>query len=81
MLYKQGKVKEAKEWLLKAIEDKASQHIEIYDHLGDVHLALGERDLAIQAWKRGLEVASPSRRDQERKADVEKKIEKAKSAQ
>jgi predicted negative regulator of RcsB-dependent stress response len=67
-------------WLLKASADKSAQHIEIFDHLGDVHLVLGERDLAIKAWQKGIEVASTSRRDQERKAVVEKKLEKAKDS-
>lgn len=80
VLYKQKKNQEAKEWLLKAVEDKSAQHIEIYDHLGDVHLALGERDLAIKAWQKGLETASETLRDKERKVSVEKKLTKAKES-
>jgi tetratricopeptide (TPR) repeat protein len=76
VLFKQKKLNEAKEWLLKAIEDKAAQHIEIYDHLGDVHMALGEREAALAAWRKGLESVSESRRDKQRKADVERKLEK-----
>ena len=57
MLYKKKKYKEAKEPLLKAIEDKEGQHSEILDHLGDVHMALGEKDEALQ-W---LEVAYQQR--------------------
>jgi tetratricopeptide (TPR) repeat protein len=79
VLFKQKKAKEAKDWLLKAIEDKKAQHLEIYDHLGDVHMALGERDLAIQAWEKGLKFSTDHRRDQERKSVVEKKLAKAKS--
>jgi tetratricopeptide (TPR) repeat protein len=78
VLFKQKKYKEAKDALLKAVDDKNSQHIEIYDHLGDVHLMLGERDLAIQAWRKGLEVVGEGRREAERKAVVEKKLEKHK---
>jgi tetratricopeptide (TPR) repeat protein len=80
VLYKKKNFKEAKDWLIKATEDKNAQHIEIYDHLADVHMALGERDAAIAAWQKGLEVATDSRRDQERKASVEKKLEKAKTS-
>ncbi len=58
--------------------EKEAQHLEIFDHLGDVHLALGERDLAIKAWQKGLEVVTDNRRDQERKTVVERKLEKAK---
>jgi tetratricopeptide (TPR) repeat protein len=80
VLFKLKKNEEAKDWLLKAIEDKSAQHIEIFDHLGDVYLALGERDQAVKAWQRGLEHMTDSRRDLERKASVEKKLEKAKSS-
>ncbi|MCI0377448.1 MAG: tetratricopeptide repeat protein [Gemmataceae bacterium] len=78
VFYKQKRYKEAKEVLLDAVKDKSSQHLEIYDHLGDVHMALGERELALQAWQKGLEVVGESRRDQERRVIVEKKIAKVK---
>lgn len=75
VLFKQKKYKEAKEPLLKATQDKKNgQHIEIYDHLGDVYLALGEKAEALAIWKKGLELAGTSKREQERKAKVEKKI-------
>jgi tetratricopeptide (TPR) repeat protein len=77
VLFKQKKNQEAKDWLLKAIEDKTAQHLEIYDHLADVHMVLGERDLAIKAWQTGIKLASENRRDQERKAAAEKKLAKA----
>lgn len=79
VLFKKKNYKEAKEWLLKAVEDKSAQHIEIYDHLGDVYMALGEREAAIKSWEKGLEVVTETRRDQERKVDVEKKLKNAKS--
>jgi len=75
VLFKQKKFKEAKEALLDAVKDKKSQHIEIYDHLGDVHMALGEREAAITAWKKGIEVVGEGRRDQERRVIVEKKLQ------
>ena len=80
VLHKQKKDKEAKDWLLKAIEDKNAQHIEIFDHLGDVHLALGEREAAIRAYEQGLKAVGDSRRDQALKTSVEKKLEKLKSS-
>ncbi len=76
VLYKQKKYKEAKEYLKKALEDKSAQHIEIYDHLGDTCLKLGQRTEAVEAWRRGLEFVGDSRRDRERRAEVEKKIKK-----
>ena len=78
VLFKRKNYKEAKEQLLKAIEDKNAQHIEIYDHLGDVHMVLGEREAAIHAWQEGLKHATDTRRDQRLKEVVEKKLENAK---
>ena len=74
VLFKQKRYKEAKDYLLKAVEDRNAQHIEIYDHLGDVHLMLGERELARAAWEKGLEFAGDDRREQARKAAVQKKL-------
>jgi len=74
VLYKQKKYKDAKEWLMKAIQDDNAQHIEIYDHLGDTLIALGERDAALKYWQKGVELAGDSRRDQERKTRVLEKI-------
>jgi tetratricopeptide (TPR) repeat protein len=80
VLFKRKKNVEAKEWLLKAVADKSTQHIEIFDHLGDVCMALGEREEAIRAYERGLEHVTETRRDQLLKAAVEKKLEKLKSS-
>jgi tetratricopeptide (TPR) repeat protein len=74
VLYKQKKYKEAKPHLLQAIEDEEGRHIEIYDHLGDVCLALGEKAAAVDAWKKGLKAVGTTKRDLERKAEVEKKL-------
>jgi tetratricopeptide (TPR) repeat protein len=74
VLYKQKKYKEAKEPLLKATADPDGQDVVLYDHLGDVLWALGEKAEAKSAWKKATEVAGAARRDQERKAEVEKKL-------
>jgi pentatricopeptide repeat protein len=78
VLFKKKEYEEAKKYLVEALKDKDAQHIEIFDHLGDTYLALGMRDAALDAWRRGLEVAGDDRREQERKQIVEKKIEKNK---
>jgi tetratricopeptide (TPR) repeat protein len=78
VLHKQKKNEEAKDWLMKALQDKSAQHIEIFDHLGDVHMALGEREAAIRAWQSGLKAVGDNRRDQAIKDAVEKKLAKAK---
>jgi tetratricopeptide (TPR) repeat protein len=74
VLYKQKKYKEALTYLLQAIEDEEGRHLEIYDHLGDVYLAMGNKADAISTWKKGLAVVGKSKRDQKRKVDVEKKL-------
>ena len=59
------------------VEGKKLKHLEILDHLGDVHIALGERSAAVAVWKKGLDLATESKRDQQRKAEVEKKVKAA----
>ncbi len=76
VLYKRKKYKEALDPLLEAIKLEEGQHVEIFDHLGDVYVALGEKDKAVEAWKKGLECVPLTKRDEQRKADVEKKIKK-----
>ncbi len=77
VLFKKGKLKEAKEYLEKAVTYKEGHHIEIFDHLGDVNKALGDKAAAIDAWKKGLEVVGDTKREKERKTSVEKKIKEA----
>ncbi len=74
VLYKQKKYKEARPLLLQAVQEEDGKHIEIYDHLGDIHQALGEKAEAVSAWKKAIEVAGSSKREQQRKAAVEKKL-------
>ncbi len=74
VLFKQGKLKEAKAYLVQATKDKDGQSIEIYDHLAEVFLALGEKSEAVTTWKKGLESTTSSKRDQKRRAEVEKKL-------
>jgi tetratricopeptide (TPR) repeat protein len=75
VLYKKKDYKEAKKYLLEAVKDKEDgQHIDIFDHLGDVHKALGEKEEAIAAYKKGIEVVGSSKREQKTKETVEKKL-------
>jgi tetratricopeptide (TPR) repeat protein len=74
VLYKRKKYKEALPPLLDAVKDKEGQHIEIFDHLAEVHMALGDKAAALDAWKKGVEKAGPSKREKEKKVEVEKKI-------
>lgn len=74
VLFKQGKAKDAKPHFLNAVKQKDGQSIEIYDHLADVHLALGEKDEALAALRKGIEIAGTTKREVKRKAEVEKKL-------
>jgi tetratricopeptide (TPR) repeat protein len=74
VLFKKKQFEEAKKYLLKSVEFERGRSTEVYDHLGDVHAALNEKAEAIAAWKKAIEVATPSGRDQQRKAAIEKKI-------
>jgi tetratricopeptide (TPR) repeat protein len=74
VLFKKKKYKEAKVELEKALADKEGKHIEIYDHLGETCWALGEKKEAVDAWKKGIEAAGPSKREQAKKKELEKKI-------
>ena len=76
VLFKKKNLKEAKKVLEQAVEDKNAQHIEIYDHLGDVLQAIGEREAALTAWRTGLEHTTESQRDKDRKKLVEEKLKK-----
>lgn len=80
VLFKQKKLKEARDVLQKAVSDKDAQHIEIYDHLGDVLMALGERDAAVAAWQKGLELAGEGRRETRIREAVMRKLEKHRTA-
>ncbi|HEY7309521.1 MAG TPA: tetratricopeptide repeat protein, partial [Gemmataceae bacterium] len=57
VLFKQKKYEEAKKYLQKAVELEEGKHIEIYDHLGDVLMAMDRKAEAVAAWKKGVESA------------------------
>lgn len=76
VLYKQKKYDEAKPYLLQAVKEKEGQHVEIYDHLAEVCRALGDKAGAVSAWKKGVEAAGPSKREQQKKAEIERKLQK-----
>jgi len=78
VLYKKKDYAEAKKLLIEAIKDEEGRHIEIMDHLGDIHAALGEKNDADKVWKEALKFATSTKRDQDKKKEVEKKLEKNK---
>jgi predicted negative regulator of RcsB-dependent stress response len=76
VLFKKKQFAEAKKHLQEASKTPDGQHVEILGHLGDVHMALGEKTEAIAVWKKALEVENQGRRDTSRKEFVRKKLEK-----
>jgi tetratricopeptide (TPR) repeat protein len=79
VLFKKKDYKEAKKYLLEAVKEKEGQHIEILDHLADVHIALKEKDEAIKVWKKALEQKEEqlTKRDKTRRTEIEKKLKEA----
>jgi predicted Zn-dependent protease len=78
VLFKKKQYAEAKKYILEAAKDKEDgHHLEIYDHLADIHMALGEKAEAIAAWKKGLTFEDVSKRDKKRRIEVEKKLKAA----
>jgi predicted Zn-dependent protease len=74
VLFKKKQYKEAKEQLQKAVQEEEGKHVEIYAHLGEACWALGDKQGAIDAWKKGVEIAKDSKREQTKKTELEKKI-------
>lgn len=70
ILYKQGKYSEAAEYQQRAIDNSAgssAESSELWDHYGDILLANGERQAAVEAWKKALELT-------DEKKPIQKKI-------
>lgn len=76
VLFKRKKYKEALKPLLDAVKQEEGKHVEIYDHLGEVYMKLGEKEKALEAWKKGLKCVDISARDEKRKEEVKAKVEK-----
>ncbi|WP_162136222.1 tetratricopeptide repeat protein [Zavarzinella formosa] len=74
VLFKQKKYADAKKELLTATKLEDGKHIEILDHLADVHMALGEKADAVKIWKDALKQDNLSRREKERKKIIEQKL-------
>ncbi len=52
VLYRQGKYKEAKTYILKAIESGAEADPALWEHLGDIEYKLGNKEEAVEHWKK-----------------------------
>jgi len=80
ILFKQKKYKEALDPLKKAAADEdEGNHLEIWDHLADCHLALGDKKAAVAAWEKALKLEDVSKRDGERRRKVSEKLKKVRA--
>lgn len=59
ILYRQGKFKEAKEYILRAISLSAPSEndMSLWDHLGDVEYKLGDKQKALEHWNKAASKA------------------------
>ncbi|MEA2063235.1 MAG: tetratricopeptide repeat protein, partial [Gemmatimonadota bacterium] len=55
VLFKMGEHKKALGYIRKSLEIVGDQE-EVYEHLGDIHHAMGKPELAREAWNKGLEM-------------------------
>jgi tetratricopeptide (TPR) repeat protein len=79
VLYKQKKYKEALKYLQdSAADEEDGNHLEIWDHLGDCYLALGQKKEALDAFVKGLKMEDISKRDVERRRNVSEKLKRLK---
>jgi tetratricopeptide (TPR) repeat protein len=77
VLFRQGKLDEAREWLEKAVVlPDAAEHAEVWDHLGDVLAKLELPAKAKGAWQTALKLYDTGARPKAdaRRAEVEKKL-------
>ncbi|HEY1378486.1 MAG TPA: tetratricopeptide repeat protein [Gemmataceae bacterium] len=74
VLYKKKNYAEAKKYLSEACKSDDGKHVEIYDHLAEVHKALGEKAEAAAVWQKALDLENVSKRDEARKEAIKKKM-------
>ncbi|HEX4611389.1 MAG TPA: tetratricopeptide repeat protein [Urbifossiella sp.] len=71
VLFKKKDYKAALPYLKKAAADEEEgDHLEIWDHLADCQLAIGDKAAAIEAWQKGLTFDDLSKRDAARRRQV-----------
>ncbi len=58
LLYKKGKLTEAKTWLSRSDESRSDNDPVVLDHLGDTCWRLGQQDEAIAYWQRAVKAVS-----------------------
>jgi len=80
VLFKKKNYPEAKKYLIQATQDEdEGNHMEIWDHLGDCHLAMGETKEAVEVWTKALKLEDVTKKDAERRKKVTAKLTAAKA--
>jgi tetratricopeptide (TPR) repeat protein len=65
VLFKLDQPREALTWQLQALEKSEDPDPTLYDHLGDIYLALEDRDKARESWQKALAI-EPNQQIQEK---------------
>lgn len=80
VLFKNKKYEESLKYLLESAGsgDEESDHIEIWDHVGDCYLALGKKKEALEAFQKGLKSEDVTKKDAERRRKLTEKLNKLK---
>jgi Flp pilus assembly protein TadD len=77
VLFRKGKLADAREWLEKAVALPGGEDAVVWDHLGDVCFRLEDNAKARAAWQKSLELYSKEkrRRSDDRSKEVKHKLE------
>jgi tetratricopeptide (TPR) repeat protein len=78
VLFRRGKLAEAREWLLKAVAlPEGADDPTVWDHLGDVYVKMAMPAKAREAWQTSVKLYKDDKRKTSgpKRAEVEKKLE------
>ena len=78
LLYKKGDFENARLWLTRANRVRGGDDPVIYDHLGDTHWRLGQREEAIAQWKTAVELVK-DKTEHELTNDDERRVKRTTS--
>jgi tetratricopeptide (TPR) repeat protein len=79
VLFRKKKYDEAIKHLKQAADDDDGNHLEIWDHLADCQLAMGQKKEAIATWEKALKLEDVSKRDAERRRKITEKLKKTRA--
>lgn len=72
IMYKKGEYKKAREYVQKAIDkEETTASGTLWDHLGDIHFKLGDKDKALDCWQKAIKLGADN-------PQLEKKIKEVK---